>query len=426
MNTLKSAMVPVHLLVSVFITNKSLQGIVKPISYSSSSSRLDEFLTTMHSMSQLGFESCDFYLEFDEIYKEYSPLVLRWLKEIYPSARFYSHRLSTFIEWQQAEKNIPKHNKLILLQTNFDHPYIAEIPECFFQFCGQIDALSNRAIGNITHWPEAISSLMNPWRKHNNNYVRGSVYIDECEEVIGTCLVTRQLFNEWWTNDFTNGAKIIRPDNPFGPGVRFLTAQSVTPKIELFRHMDGYGNVFIKSPWAQGIRPCCIFKNGDIIHTDWTRGTPKSKSKNLTELIDLPKVPFNSYTANKTTVTNLILIAGSHRIDFRILKNLKQHYNSSNTDSSIWILLNLSKNQYFLNKISGYIAFQILARLINLVLFIKGKDKKIFIPPKYLLMIYTYGWVRGAILYIWTTHGKSLKTFFPLKLIKSIKEVVLG
>jgi hypothetical protein len=426
MNNVKAPIVPVHLLMSVFITNKSLQGIVKPVVNSLSNSRLDEFLSTVHSMSNLSFISCDFYLEFDKVYENYRPLVLKWLKELYPSARFYNYRLSSFIEWQMAEKNLPKNVKLVMLQTNFDHPYIAERPESFSEFCSQIDALSNRAIGNITHWPEAISSIMNPWRKYKNNYKSRSVFTDECEGVIGTCLVTKQLFSEWWENDFTQGAKIIRPDNPFGPSVRFLAAKSLTPKIELFRHMEGYGHVFIKSPWAQGFRPCCSIKHGSIIHTDWIRGNPKLKPKKFTELVDLPKVPYNSYTANETTVTNLILVASSHRISFRMLKNLKQHYILSNANLSNRILLNILKNRYFFIKIPGFITNQIIGGLINCVFLIISSDKKISVTLNYLSIIYSFGWVRGTIIYVWIKFEKLLKILVPLKLKKTIKKIVLS
>jgi len=419
-------MVPVHLLMSVFITDKSLQGIVKPVANSLPNSRLDEFLSTVHSMSTLSFISCDFYLEFDKVYENYSLLVLRWLKKLYPSARFYNYRLSSFLEWQVAEKNIPKNTRLVMLQTNFDHPYIAEKPESFSEFCSQIDALNDRAIGNITHWPEAISSIINPWRAFKNNYERRSVFTDECEGALGTCLVTKQLFSEWWENDFTQGAKIVRPDNPFGPSVRFLKAKSLVPKTELFRHMEGYGHVFIKSPWAQGFRPCCSIKHGSIVHTDWIRGNPELKTKIYTEPIDLPKVPYNSYTANETTVTNLILVASSHRINFRLLKNLKKHYTLSNANLSEYIFLNLLKNRYFFNKIPGYITNQIVGGLMNCVLFIIGSDKKIGVILNYLSIIYSYGWVRGTILYTWIKFKKLFKLCAPFKLKEVIKKIVLG
>jgi len=189
--------------------------------------------------------------------------------------------------------------------------------------------------------------------------------------------------------------------------------------------MEGYGHVFIKSPWAQGFRPCCSIKHGSIIHTDWIRGNPKLKTKKFTELIDLPKVPYNSYTANETTVTNLILVASSHRINFRMLKNLKQHYILLDENLFNCILLNILKNRYFFNKIPGYITNQIVGGLINCVLFIIGSDKKIGVTLNYLSIIYTFGWVRGTILYIWIKFEKLLKICVPLKLKKTIKKIVL-
>ena len=79
-----------------------------------------------------------------------------------------------------------------------------------------------------------------------------------------------------------------------------------------------------------------------------------------------------------------------------------------------------------MNKIPGYITNQIIGGLINCVLFIISKDKKIGITLKYLSMIYTFGWVRGTILYVWIKFEKLLKLLVPLKLKKTIKKIVLG
>ena len=151
--------VEVHLLMSVYITNKTLNSNRKALTDSTNTFRLNQFLSTVHSMTRLNTASQDFYILIDDEFANEKTLVLSWLRANFPQARIYDFRLTSFLDWKEAARRVPETSQMILLQTNFDHPYIATDPKAFDQFSEQLNKLGERVIGEITHWPESLANL---------------------------------------------------------------------------------------------------------------------------------------------------------------------------------------------------------------------------------------------------------------------------
>lgn len=392
-----SSSVQVHLLMSVFITDKSLVANKKSQIDSQQTSRLDQFLSTAHSMSRLKTTSQDFYLLFDDEYINQRNSVLDWLQNLFPHAQIHDFRLSSFLDWNEAERKIPTNSQLVLLQTNFDHPYIAIEFAPFERFCRNLVKLGDRVIGEITHWPEAIANLSAPWGDLQKNHKAIEVFIGECKQTIGTCLVSKNLFHEWWEKDFTMGSKIIRPDNPFGPNVTFPESIYAVPKIELFRHMDGYDLAKIVSPWAQGFRPCCSITQQGVRHADWNYGTFSCQKDSKNRGIDLPLVPNDFETNNfgaPEKFTNLILVACAHRINFKIINELNSYYFGSRNRLSSQFFIELFKNEYWRSRLPRFILDQTIGHILLIIYKSFGRERKLLKESILLSYISSFGWRR--------------------------------
>lgn len=390
--------VQVHLLMSVYLTNKSLTSNKKTPTDSTYSSRLNQFLSTVHSMSRLNTASQDFYILIDDEFANEKNVVLSWLRTIFPQARIYNFRLQSFLEWKEAARRIPETSQMVFLQTNFDHPYIATKPEALDEFCEQLIKLGERVIGEITHWPEALANLAISWGGLQSNLQDSKIFIGKCKQTIGTCLVTKTLFHEWWEKDFTNNSIIIRPDNPFGPNVTFHEAVYAVPKIELFRHMDGYGHVYIASPWAQGFRPCCKVIDQTVRHAEWIYGTFDTSLASESVSIDLPNVP-NSYQTNLSQsyerFFNLVLVASAHRINLRVINELKSHYLEPEFRLPSNFYIRLFKNKYWRARVPRLILDQTVGLFLFLIYKFFSSKRKLIKESILLSYIASLGWRRA-------------------------------
>lgn len=234
------------LLVSVFITNKSLSP-VGDLGHSrtgSSLERLEIFLSAMKSWSKFQIDNPYFFIELDDEFASYRDLVASEIAMNFIEPKVEWRRLLYFKDWSEISKLLFKQNiNFITLITNDDHAYIHTESEPFQDFLNELISISvmndGRVIGDLTHFPGSIRMLSYYSTFHPN---KGCIPRTRTAETIhGCCLVTPKLFTEWWKTDFTNGKKIPRPDNPFGPSVEFAPAIVLTPPIEIMRHMDGYG-----------------------------------------------------------------------------------------------------------------------------------------------------------------------------------------
>ena len=265
------------MLMSGYLTNSSLTS---PKFYNLknfSHSKLDQLLSTLCSLKGLNLDYADFYLEYDSQNIKYKSLVEEFIALNFKTTKYriFPFRLEYFKQWQIAAESIPNEAKVILLMNNLDHVLIPSEDKNFIKFMKFLEGREDDAIGGILHWQELITSIGS--RKAKDSNILGPIFYNETNYTHGTTLIKTKFFKSWWEQDFTNGQRIVRPDNPFGPYVNFNWSKRYIPPREFFRHLDGYGHVGISAPQANILRPCCKFINGEILHDDWIVGFESSQ-----------------------------------------------------------------------------------------------------------------------------------------------------
>ena len=250
------------LLVSVFITNKSLSS-AGDIGHSRTGSfleRLEIFLSSLHSWSKMKFENPYFFIELDDDFAEYQDMVDAEIKLNFVEPIIEWRRLLYFEDWFKISTLIKEKNiDLITLMANDDHAYVHRNSQPFLDFSKEVFELAEknegRGLGDLTQLPGPIRllSLYSPFNP-NKSYAKRSFKVTTMH---GCCLVTPDLFAEWWNFDFTEGKRIPRPDNPFGPSVKFAPANVLIPPVEILRHMDGIGDGTRITRKYNVLRPSC-------------------------------------------------------------------------------------------------------------------------------------------------------------------------
>ena len=257
------------LLVSVFITNKSLNppGNLGHSRTGSSVERLEIFLTSLRSWSKLQLENPYFFIELDDDFEEYKDLVASEIESNFINPLIEWKRLLYFEDWAKISAVLKNLNvDLITLLANDDHAYVHPDSKPFKDFSNEVIAKSEmnngRALGDLTHFPGPIRtlSLYSSFNPDKASRPRSLVV----KTIHGCCLVTPKLFVEWWAIDFTNGTRIPRPDNPFGPSVEFMSAHLLIPSVEILRHMDGLGEGTRISRKYNVLRPSLRILIGDL------------------------------------------------------------------------------------------------------------------------------------------------------------------
>lgn len=298
-------MTKIHLLVSGFVTDESLN----PSTYYGLSkyaySKINQTISMICSISNLNFASSSFFLDYDENNLKYKTILEKFINEKIPKSIIHNYRLQYFEEWKDASKQVPLDTDLILLMTNLDHVYVAESSSAFESFCLEIIDKKEKVIGSITHWPELITSRK--FKMIELGDQRNKLFLRLTNKSIGTCLVNMTCFYSWWEKDFTNGQRFVRPDNPFGPSVFSKDMNDYLPRIELFRHLDGYGHVGINSKYASHLRPCCTYSDNTIKHFDWTRKNSQKES----EICNYPDYNEKFMIQNRSKYVNLVRLASA-------------------------------------------------------------------------------------------------------------------
>ena len=257
------------LLVSVFITNRSLSS-VGDIGHSRTGSaweRLEIFLTSLRSWSKLGLTHPYFFIELDDNFVEYKDLVATEIELNFTEAVIEWKRLLYFEDWSKISTILEEQNlDLITLMCNDDHAYVHTDSKPFLDFSMEVLELSERndgrSVGDLTQLPGPIRilSLYSTFNPNKGDTKRSF----KVTTMHGSCLVTPKLFREWWTSDFTEGKRIPRPDNPFGPSVKFSPANVLIPSVEILRHMDGIGDGTKITRKYNVLRPSCRIQKNEV------------------------------------------------------------------------------------------------------------------------------------------------------------------
>lgn len=335
-----------HLLVSVYLTDVA---ITPPNFYrgqhSATVSKVDQFISTLHSMRNLQFATQDIYISYAPEYAWAENIVGNFLTLNFPNARLFEKRLETFDEWRLAAERISLNTELVLLQTNHDHVFVPENDTEFQKFSSDLLGFGDRFIGEITHWPESIGQPRLDWSV--SNAASRKYFTSIVNNTVGTCLLPINFFRQWWKVDFTEGKRIVRPDNPFGPWVKFENCIRIVPHTEFFRHLDGYGHARVKAPVSAPLRGCCKVQGSKIEHIPWRRGNFFPTNKGF----ELPKLPEDGSYKKQREIFNLLLLSAAYRVNvISILRLLADQSRTSRVMSTL-LLPSLLTNFHFLAKV---------------------------------------------------------------------------
>jgi len=266
---------------SGFLTNESLTNAGYYNLAKFKFSKADQFVSTLHSLKKINLDYADFYLNFDDANMKYKQLITNFIESNFQNTRIrlFPFRLERFTQWRDAAYKIPKSATTILLMNNLDHVFLPGVIQHYREFVNFLESREPHAIGGVMHWQEYIHGLGT--KKYKDSECSFPIFYNKTYYTSGTTLIKPVFFKSWWENDFTGGARITRPDNPFGPYVNFDWTTRYIPALEFFRHLDGYGHAGISAPQASELRPCCTIVDGSIQHIDWKVGFTGDKNADL-------------------------------------------------------------------------------------------------------------------------------------------------
>lgn len=337
---------------SVFLTDKSL-GTKYGSKISPTQSKADQLLSSIHSLSILPIKSHHFFISYSIEYFWAKNLIEFQIYKLFPNSKVYSYSLETFDQWKYAASIIPKGIDQIFLNANHDHVYVRETAAEFKDFTVNLQEYGYRYIGQITHWSEFIcssrltqQSVTYFERERKRKKERYRSFNKKSVSAIGTSIISKKLFLEWWQHDFTGGEKIIRPDNPFGPSVKFPHCHEVLPLTELFRHLDGYGHIGINAPLAGPLRACCRIINEVVVHNDWSYG----RVSHCNQKIDLPMLPVRGRRNSIQAYLYLLKLASALEINMVNLNKLLSSY-TKNSKLVMFLLILLVFDKYYFKKV---------------------------------------------------------------------------
>jgi hypothetical protein len=234
------------LLLSVFLTPDYITRYRTPALNKNSQSkydRIDKFLTMVHSIAEINWESVDIYLSMDPKWKKFEPLIHDQLNTIFPN-RILGERLSLVSQWRNATAEFSAKD-IILLQANDDHALVPGSKNYLHEIGNIMSSENSIKMSAITHYPE-FRGLLHRERKIA---VPGRPNTIRVDNAIGTTLVKGDFLRSWFNSqNFSQEIKIVRPDNPFGKSVYFPPTEMLIPDREVMRHMDGYSHALLYRP----------------------------------------------------------------------------------------------------------------------------------------------------------------------------------
>jgi hypothetical protein len=330
-----------HLVLSTLITEKR-RIVHKGSENQTERSRVDLFLTSLESLKKLSIDSADIYVEFDETTKWAESIVREYISKLPFAPNVYNKRLDSFDSWKQAaNKNSVQSAKLVLLISYDDHAFIDKDADEFNELAKNIArrstlVSSEKTYAILSHFPEMHGSIpVADSIKRLQNFE--DMVLVPTVNPIGVLLLKPLDFSFWWEKDFTNGMKIVGPENPFGPGVFVKNAVTLVPRRELFRHLDGYSHARIENAIFKPLKANMVIKtnagNPTIFQNNWRvtsdifrlnqmdnfeilqESDTNSNSKNF--LITLIKV-----SGKRLSVKSILYINSIYRLDGKHLFGL--------------------------------------------------------------------------------------------------------
>lgn len=251
-----------HLVFSSLITEKRLH-LTPGTEGLRNRDRVSVAASTLVGLADLGITSADFYLSFDESTKWAEDKILALLGNLGFEYTLHPKRLESFPDWVSASNLVVASGQTqMALFTNDDHLKVTEDNE-EFKFLFELVAEAQKAHPDITimlplsHFPEVHSVI--PIAKVTNllrSFRRAPLI--PCQIPAVPMVLSVEKFKSFWVNDFTNGARIVGLENPFGPSLRLSDGFYLPPRQELLRHADSYGHIGVSEWPFQVLNPSVV------------------------------------------------------------------------------------------------------------------------------------------------------------------------
>ena len=214
----------IHLLFTSIITEKR-RIVHKGSEDFSNRNRVDIFLSMLESMKDIPIKSAEFYLEFDETTFWGKELVMDMLNSLPYEIETKDYRLETFNHWKNASKSaLLKNSTQILFFANDDHCFIPSNLDEFIRISEIHSKATNlyrdkQIMVPVSHFPEShafvpISKSISMLLEYEDDLLVPVV------TPIGAIIMNPADFISWFRSDFTQGARFVGPENPWGPSIR--------------------------------------------------------------------------------------------------------------------------------------------------------------------------------------------------------------
>jgi hypothetical protein len=310
----KTEAMKIHLLMTCFITDSRIQ----PSGYYQieEADKISQVLSTLNSLRKIKFSSSEIRIALDYPYEEHQTILRAAAEVWHPEADFFSTRLEDFEGWRAAIGRIPSDTEWVLIMANHDHVFIQEDSVQLVNYLELVWSEGVSTIAHISHWTEALG-----WRslKSNPSRPKGLGLWFLSSETIGTVAVQLGELKSWFAEDFTLGAKFVRPDNPFGPSVTVSNSNQSLPMVEFFRHLDGYGHVGLTAQYASYLATNSAITQGKLITREYLFG---NLSQGAADLLQTPNFYVARPIDSLEEIRNLIYLATAYRVRFRAISCL--------------------------------------------------------------------------------------------------------
>jgi hypothetical protein len=281
--------------------------------------RIDLFLSSLKSLENLPIEKAEFYLEFDESTNIYKNLIHSEIQKFSFKSEINSFRFEKYSHWKEHSDSVENNSELILLLTYDDHIFIDENNDEINFLSSNLRKIETHleqpTYAAISHFPET-HGLITFAKAMGKYHVINSIPVVPCVIPIGAVIISPESYKKWWVNDFTEGKKIVSPENPFGPSVMDKNAWQIFPRNEIFRHLDGYSHVRINSRPYGVLKPNYLtVSSNEFLHSPFIISDQVSmiKSENNYDLIMVKNYP-------KLELIKDVLFANQLRISLESIK----------------------------------------------------------------------------------------------------------
>lgn len=199
--------------------------------------RLSVFLLMLISINKIGKFNGLISAEvdnrcFNEMQQEY---ISKSVQILFPDVKYSPKRATSIEDWRYTRQFLNlKPDELIFHSGNDDHIFIASDPNNFLDYITSINLSQNpRTFFSVSHWHELIQKRA--------GFIKTNKYSDTISPYFfrdAICVTSGLLFNEWISDAITSHRYIRRLDEvEWESRIPF---ELTVPRIELFRHFDGY------------------------------------------------------------------------------------------------------------------------------------------------------------------------------------------